>query len=312
MTNDPGDRSRLRAYLELLRLPNLFTAMADMAMGLLFVRADEGPRADLVMGLLVAASALLYATGVVLNDVFDLERDRAERPDRPLPSGRISLAAARRLGWGLLVAGAAAACLAAVAVGQFRPALIVGLLSGCIVLYDGWLKATWLGPPVMGACRMLNVLLGMSVADERLAAEHFLVAGGIGIYVMGVTWLARTEARRSSRGQLALAAFVMLLGVATLGWFPSWTNNVVELVRLEPQRWYLLVGALGVLIGWRCLRAVIEPTPRMVQTAVVYGILSLVMLDAVACFAVRGLAIAAILLLLLVPAMFLGRWISPT
>ena len=42
---------------------------------------------------------------MVLNDVFDLEIDRRERPERPLPSGRVSLRAARLLGWTLLVLG---------------------------------------------------------------------------------------------------------------------------------------------------------------------------------------------------------------
>ncbi len=90
----------LTPYVQLLRLPNLFTAMADVAMGFLFVRASWAwnpapinlrPIGAWVLALLALASALLYAAGVVLNDVFDLERDRRERPERPLPSGRVSL-----------------------------------------------------------------------------------------------------------------------------------------------------------------------------------------------------------------------------
>jgi 4-hydroxybenzoate polyprenyltransferase len=102
--------STLRGYLELVRLPNVFTAMADVAMGFLFTRADFLPGEDgWLLGLLLAASSLLYAAGVVLNDVFDLEVDAVERPHRPLPSGRVSPAVARWLGWELLVVGLAAA-----------------------------------------------------------------------------------------------------------------------------------------------------------------------------------------------------------
>src|SRR5438477_173484 len=49
---------------------------------------------------------------MVWNDYFDLAVDRRERPFRPLPSGKISLAAARALGLGLLVAGMAFAAVA--------------------------------------------------------------------------------------------------------------------------------------------------------------------------------------------------------
>ena len=56
-----------------------------------------------------------------------------------------------------------------------------------------------------------------------------------------------------------------------------------------------------------------EPAPRQVRMAVTHGHLSMVMLDAAACSAVRGpLPWAAALLALLVPAMFLGRWLEST
>ena len=41
---------------------------------------------------------VLYASGTALNDVFDFEVDRAERPGRPLPSGRVSSRSAAWLG----------------------------------------------------------------------------------------------------------------------------------------------------------------------------------------------------------------------
>ena len=80
--------------------------MADVAMGFLYVQLSTDEQAwemawrdAPTLILLVAASTLLYAGGVALNDVYDVDIDRQERPERPIPSGRISLAAARRLGW---------------------------------------------------------------------------------------------------------------------------------------------------------------------------------------------------------------------
>jgi 4-hydroxybenzoate polyprenyltransferase len=184
------------------------------------------------------------------------------------------------------------------------------MLAVAIVLYDSWLKRTPRGPVGMGACRFLNVMLGMSAVEVRLSAPHWLVAGGVGVYVAGLTWFARRESERSSRLQLALAAAVMALGIALLAWFPQWTDNVIEDIRREPRRWHVLIPALGAIIIWRALRAVIEPIPQRVRMAVAQAVLSLIVLDAVACYAVRGVFCASMIFLLLLPAAFLGRWIE--
>lgn len=299
-------------YLRLMRLPNVFTAMADVAMGFLFVQPTwwqwNGWRDGWTLGLLVAASSLLYAAGMVLNDVFDVETDRRERPERPIPSGQVSLDAARCLGWGLLLVGVAVGVAGAFVAGQPRTGAVVLLLGIVIVLYDAWLKRTPLGPVAMGGCRMLNVLLGMSVAAAPWAAENWLVAGSIGVYIAGVTWFARNEAEQSRRTPLVLATLVIALGIAMLAWLPAWSDRMLP----GPDRWHLLVGAFGVLIVWRCVRAAADPTPVMVRMAVTQCLLSLVMLDAVACYAIRGIPWACAIMALLVPTVVLQRKIAMT
>jgi 4-hydroxybenzoate polyprenyltransferase len=307
----------IRNYIELMRLPNVFTAMADVAMGFLFVQSVDwrwdGFWDAWTLGVLLAASSALYLAGVVLNDVFDVEADREQRGERPLPSGRVSLAAARRLGWRLLFLGVLLGAGAGFFVGHLRPGVVAALLAGCILLYDGWLKSTPLGPAVMGTCRMLNVMLGMSAVDAPLRLEHWLAAGGIGVYVAGVTWFARRENQRSSRWQLAISTVVMMLGVAMLAGLPSCSERVIPQVQLDPVRWYLLTGVLGMLIAWRCVWAAIEPIPERVRIAVAQCVLSIVMLDAVVCYSVRGVGWECLMILvLLVPAVYLGRWIDVT
>ncbi|MEN6558814.1 MAG: UbiA family prenyltransferase, partial [Thermoguttaceae bacterium] len=251
------DQSAMRSYWDLMRIPNVFTAMADVAMGFLFVQAVGWrfePWPDLpALATLLAASSLLYLAGVVLNDVFDVEIDHRERPERPLPSGRIALASARRLGWRLLVGGVALGSAAFFFVGQFRPGFVAALLAIGILLYDAWLKRTLLGPLAMGACRMLNVLLGMSAMDVPLRTEHWVVAGGLGIYVAGLTWFSRRENARSVRPQLAMAAVVMAAGIALLASLPYWSNRIILHLQAVPRDWWLLTGALGALILWRCV-----------------------------------------------------------
>lgn len=305
-----------RAYLELTRLPNVFSAAADVLMGYLITHEGLLPWPPAV--LLIGSSCSLYTAGMVLNDVFDREQDARERPQRPIPSGRVSIAGATRLGFTLLILGIALGWGASLASGDWRSGAVATLLALAVVAYDIYLKRTPLGPFGMGACRLLNVLLGMSAAAFAWQTMHWLVAGGVGLYIVGVTWFARTEARESSRVQLALATAVLLGGVALLWWFPRWTNASIP-AYAEPvyaivlgTRWHLLMLVLGLLIGWRCVLAVADPSPGPVQTAIKQCIMSLIVLDAACCLAVRGPQWAMVILLLLVPSMLLGRWIYST
>src|SRR4026209_1151734 len=121
----------LRACLQLLRPANVATALADVLAG--FAIAGLGNRAALPC--LPPAPARPYAAGIVLNDVFDREIDRLERPERPIPSGRIRTSHAAILGAGLLVLGVGAASAA------YTTALFVALaIAVCVLLYDAWDK----------------------------------------------------------------------------------------------------------------------------------------------------------------------------
>lgn len=314
--DETASSSRLRAWAELLRLPNVFTALADVAMGFLLTHESHHPAA--ILSLLAAASACLYLSGMVLNDYFDGAVDAAERPERPIPSGRLSPTFARRLGWALLVAGILAGAIAGMLTASVRSGLIAALLAGMVVSYDAFLKRTPLGPVAMGSCRLLNVLLGMSAGADPLAAMHWIVACGIGVYIAGVTWFARTEATESHRGQLAMALVVMVGGIALLAWYPQWSDNSLPefaqpvYALRTGNRWYWFWGLMAVLIGWRGLRAVIDPLPVYVQGAVKQCLVSLIVLDAAVCIGVRGPFYGAAIVALVLPTMFLGRWIYST
>ena len=95
---------KLFAYLQLVRLPNVFTALADVAMGFFVTQgivelASLEPVQIVRLTLLCVASACLYLAGMALNDAFDADIDREERPERPIPSGRVSLSGARTGIW---------------------------------------------------------------------------------------------------------------------------------------------------------------------------------------------------------------------
>ncbi len=239
-----ANSAKLLAYLQLFRAPNVFTAIADVAMGFVFVAGSLQPVSGFIC--LVIASCLLYTAGMILNDVYDFDVDMQDRPSRPLPSGRIARSQAQLLGFAMLIGGV----LLAFGVGllettpaslPWRSGAIALLLAACVIAYDKILKKTPLGPFAMGACRFFNVLLGMSIAATgdltplQFGTSHLVVAGGIGVYIAGVTWFARTEAKDSSRMQLIFGVGLMATGVMMLAFFPKFAPAALaQRFHIEP------------------------------------------------------------------------------
>jgi len=307
---------RLRSWLQLFRLPNVFTAAADIFLGFLLVHSSLEPWWIFLS--LLSASCLMYTAGMVLNDVFDVAIDRIERPSRPLPAGRIPLQLALHVGGVMLGAGVALGWAATALSGQWRCGVVATLLGVMIIAYDRILKRTALAPVAMGVCRSLNVLLGASAATEPLHNIHWMIAAGLGVYITGVTWFARSEASKSHKGQLVAAIGVIAAGLATLACFPLLADDAlppdwqpVYAVAIG-ARWWMLWGVLG---GWtvlQCAKAVADPKPAVVQAAVKHCIVSLVIFDAACCFAVRDIYWAAAIWALVIPTLWLGRWIYST
>ncbi|WP_161270691.1 UbiA family prenyltransferase, partial [Streptomyces sp. SID335] len=94
-----------RAWAELLRLPALFTVPGDALAG----AAATGLRPDHRTLLAIGSSLCLYEAGMALNDWADRAEDAVERPERPLPSGRIAPPAALTAATALTAAGLALA-----------------------------------------------------------------------------------------------------------------------------------------------------------------------------------------------------------
>ncbi len=306
--------NRLQPYAQLVRLPNLPTALADIALGFLATGSLAERGRWPVYVLLLAASACLYCGGMVWNDFFDRDLDKDERPDRPIPSGQIAPRQAALFGAGLLAAGVGFAFLAGLlAGGWLTPTVLALLLTGAIFLYDGWLKRTLLGPVGMGACRFLNVMLAVSPAAALLPTRGLYLAFVVGLYIAGVTWLARTEARVSNRTALLAAACVMLVSLLLALPLPVLPlPDVPPADASSPLFPYLLVG-LGFFVGLPVAAAVRTPTPERVQAAVKVSLMGLILLDAVLAAALAG-TVGLLLLVLMAPSVYLNgrRWLYAT
>ena len=254
----------MRDLLLLTRAPLAATAVANGALGVLVVwpvgRVDAP--AALVALAFGLASALLYAAGMALNDVFDLERDRRLHPQRPLPSGRVSRRTGALLGAGLLAGGVA---LGAALAGALAGRVLAGLLAGgavaaAVLSYDGLLKR-WTAPGslAMGACRFANALLGPAALGAAVfsgpdGSPALAYASLVGAYVAALTWVSTFKDRRPSAAERA-GAFAavaaaplgaLLLSALAGGWSPlgalGWGPLAVLVWR---QAWAAEAGEAG-------------------------------------------------------------------
>jgi 4-hydroxybenzoate polyprenyltransferase len=304
-----------KPYLQLVRLPNVFTAAADSLAGWLLVRGTlTEPKRWMP---LVAASMCIYAAGIALNDYFDIELDRRERPRRPLPSGEVSKRFALELAVVLLCLGLIGATL-----GGGLPGLLTSaLLIICVALYDAWLRRTGFGPFLMGACRALNLLLGMTAAAWPLPDVCWLAAAGYGLFVIGLTWVSRSETETG--GALGVASGLVVQNIALLllatvclaaSRFPQLSADT-EAIRWAGLAPFVGLGVLAIIALWInrvAGRAVADPRPAMIQAAVKSSVLSLVWLNVALVLAVRGPELAFAIACLWIPAYLLARWLYAT
>lgn len=302
--------SKLRDYAKLMRVANVFTAISNVWMGMVVAAGTLPGKLAISVTL---TSALLYLAGMVLNDVFDAELDARERPERPIPSGRVSLSIARALGWTLLAAGVAAGWLASQQTPTMAPGVTSWLLAGLIVAYNAGLKQSSLGPLVMGACRFANVLLGLSVGSELLqwrfipADVNITPAIAMGVYIWGVSWFARSEVLQSDRRMLTMASIGTMLGLAILAAMPFAQSSIGEQLVIEPLGWIVLWIVVTGSILRRMVVAILQPAPKNVQRAVGHAILSIIVIDAAICLGFATPFWALAILALLAPAMLLAQ-----
>jgi len=302
-------------WLRLVRLPNLATATADSLAGYLVVsglQAVQWPPAACLLAVL--ASLAFYAAGMVLNDVYDVAIDRAERPERPLPSGAIPVGRAAAIGNLLMAVGAMAACGVAVVASTPWPAFVGAALTAAIWLYDRHAKGTSLGPAVMGACRGLNWLLGMTAAGGPTAVHQWAIPLGMAVYVAGITLFARDEAGHSRWGTLVVGALTMAAGLviaAGFVWLP-WREGIVRVATLPAPTWLMLWGILSTSVILRAGQAVANPAAPRVRAAVGNAIMAIITLDAVLVLAACGERWAVVVICLLAWFLLGRRLVPPT
>ena len=279
---------RLTDALELVRAPNTLTAPADVGMGLAVSGAAFGGSAALVLG----ASALAYAGGMALNDAVDAPLDARERPERVIPSGRVSRPTAFGLGGGLLAGSVLLAGLAGLG-----PFLVALALAAAIVFYDVRGKGTPLGPPSMATCRGLNAGMGIALGAATWGAVGAAIV--LAAYVLVVTVVSSFEVAEAPWRVVQGAGLALGALVAA----------ALVLIAVHWDEWVAGVGVLALLVLWLAVpyrAALAHPAPKRIIGLIGAAVLGIVLLDAafaVAAAGLAGLAVAA----LFAPAYLLKR-----
>ncbi|MEM6688031.1 MAG: UbiA family prenyltransferase [Planctomycetota bacterium] len=289
---DSSDQSATPLWLSwarLVRLPTVFSAMACTASGFLLISGFEFPLPHLIV--VLASVTALYWSGMILNDVCDIDEDRRLNRAGPLVTGEISVRTAQLAVVILMSVGVALAWIAGNQAEEFDqlPVIISVVIGGLVWLYDAPLKSTLLAPAVMGACRGASFLLGSSVAlpltQVETIPEHVLSAAlGFTLYVMGLTLFGRREAAAGEDAggiNLAVGLVVLVGGLLIMAFGPTLTGFEQRGVRLDSRIAFpLLIGLIGGPVIVRFFKAIRDPDPSSIGPAMRLSILTIVPLSA--------------------------------
>lgn len=146
--------SRVPAFLSLIRPLNLLIAFLSIVVAAVLAGGDERDALSIV---LAAFAGIAVAAGAnAINDRFDVEIDRVNRPERPIPRGDLTIQDANRV-W---IATATVGAICSAIVGAWPLAIVVVAIA-TLYWYSRSLKATPLvGNLVVGGMTGLAFIYG--------------------------------------------------------------------------------------------------------------------------------------------------------
>lgn len=257
--------ARMRALAELVRAPAALSVPGDALAGASAAGYPQGRSTTLAC----TSSVCLYWAGMALNDYADRGLDAVERPERPIPSGRVSPRAA--LATAAVLTGAG---LVSAAAAHPRALTVAVPLAATAWSYDLWLKPTAAGPYAMGLARGLDVLLGAAPGGVRAALPS---AAAMAAHTVTITRLSRDEVHGTTRAR-ALTAAVATAAVATAVAARALTRSGAP--HTDRAAAAALATGFGALALPPQLAAARDPGAARVRTAVGGGIVAMVPLQA--------------------------------
>lgn len=227
----------LRTWVILGRVSNLPTVWSNCLAGWWLGGAQNYPN---LPWLFFGVSAL-YLGGMFLNDAFDVDFDRQHRPERPIPSGAITVPVVWAWGMALLVLGATSLII----IGKTTGVLALILLL-CIFLYDATHKVLTASPWLMGLCRFWIYVIAGSTGSWGINGWPIWCGVALAMYVAGLSLIAQRE---NLRGQVAYWPLALLAAPVLLALLMDAGQN------RTPALWLSLLLVLWVA---RCVRTLFQ------------------------------------------------------
>lgn len=307
MSNSKYYSKKFRACLELIRPANVVTAFADILAGffiaggvILYSDGNLNIQPDGLFWLLLSTFGL-YGGGITFNDVFDAELDAIERPERAIPSGRITRSGASLFGSVLLILGISFAFLVNITAG-----LISIGITACALIYNVKAKhSDFFGPLCMGSCRGGNLLLGCSIIPSVLVQVWFLALIPV-VYIGSITLVSQGEVHGGKKLYGYFAAgliFFVVLSFFGLSFLFADYHLVTELP-------FILLFAALVIPPF--LSAASTPEPLAIRKAVKRGVISLVLINTIFAAGFAGFLSGLVVLLFFFLAILISRYFRVT
>lgn len=266
---------KLASVLRLTRVTTAFAAIANVWFVILWSRVAPGetppPSLAQPLWLLLPAGALaagsLYAFGTCLNDIFDIHRDQALRPHRPLASGLLRIeTAVTSTAATLMLTILGATVFGTVGVVLTLLLLLAVLLFNATGKFIPGFGLLLLGLIYAGHMMIPNVTLNF-VWPVWLVMTHALFAGGVS-HVLG----RKTPVLTRRAVFFAIAGWV-LWTIALLT--PDWPHPRSPISDPFHHGWFgpvacMLLMALFAVVVVRRTRA-LGPGPRLAEKIDRYG-----------------------------------------
>ncbi|HUJ60120.1 MAG TPA: UbiA family prenyltransferase [Kofleriaceae bacterium] len=182
---------KLSTALRLGRVSNLPTVTSNVVAAIALAGRRPGA---VTIALACMAMSLMYVAGMWLNDAFDRDLDRVERPERPIPSGEVAAGTVFDVGFALLAGGIVLiAALAFTSGAGWPPVLSAIALGSLIIFYDAHHKQNRWSPLIMGMCRAAVYTTAALLVRRDLCPEVLAGCGLLLAYLIGLTYVARQE-----------------------------------------------------------------------------------------------------------------------
>ena len=285
------------AWLSMLRISNAPTVVSQVFAGAAVGCCALPTGTPLPLGALVLVLVgvpLSYLAGMVLNDVCDARVDATERPDRPIPSGRISLFVARFVGGSMLLIGISMLAVASPATLPW--AIILGV---CILAYDMLHTLSAASFVLMAACRgLVPAIAAFAISSNTDWSILAWTASAAFAFIAAVSIAARNE--MIGFGVIARVA-AWALPVAACAPLGMWSALAIDpggalLSSMAVGATFLAayVVVVGIRTASKC------DTPRAVPLAVAMWIGAMPAIDAATCFILGSPAFGVLCLGMLV------------